>query len=356
MSTTQYLGGAASTLQDQEAHSGLGGMSGPTRLAVSQHSVPSGSYTRGGATWSSSPNLEGEWTTERKKRPRRKFSEIDRMYKCAYGDCDRGYGTLNHLNAHVTLHNHGPKRTAEEFREIRREWRARRKEEMRIKEREQAEQGAAHQSIGQQRGPAHDDRSQTSPRTLRLPQASISRPRGNTSSGGSGNVARQHTQVRPGRSASGPTPISGAGGEVMLSPYANMNHGGATVFPSLPSSISPGSSWSSQGSAPGAYQALPRMPPSAYHFPLPLNLPGPEPPTSGSVAPQSIALPSTVRPDGNTFYPQDRGPSAEAQKGGADAERHQAYSSNTPLRGDTPSSGWEGARNEFPHNLSARRV
>merc|ERR1712093_827516 len=41
----------------------------------------------------------------------------------------KAYGTLNHLNAHVTMQSHGQKRTPEEFKEIRKEWKARKKEE-----------------------------------------------------------------------------------------------------------------------------------------------------------------------------------------------------------------------------------
>lgn len=68
---------------------------------------------------------------ERKKRPRRKHSEIDRMYHCGYEGCDKGYGTLNHLNIHVVLQKHGAKRTPQESREMRMAWQARRKEEQR---------------------------------------------------------------------------------------------------------------------------------------------------------------------------------------------------------------------------------
>lgn len=35
------------------------------------------------------------------------------MYKCGYQGCEKAYGTLNHLNAHVTMQSHGPKRTPE---------------------------------------------------------------------------------------------------------------------------------------------------------------------------------------------------------------------------------------------------
>ncbi|CAK7268007.1 C2H2 finger domain transcription factor con7 [Sporothrix epigloea] len=63
------------------------------------------------------------------KRPRRRYEEIERMYKCGWKGCEKGYGTLNHLNAHVTMQSHGSKRTPEEFKEIRKEWKARKKEE-----------------------------------------------------------------------------------------------------------------------------------------------------------------------------------------------------------------------------------
>lgn len=52
------------------------------------------------------------------KRPRRRFEEIERMYKCGWEGCEKAYGTLNHLNAHVTMQSHGNKRTPEgEFTE-----------------------------------------------------------------------------------------------------------------------------------------------------------------------------------------------------------------------------------------------
>jgi transcription factor CON7 len=46
-----------------------------------------------------------------KKRPRRRYDEIERLYHCAWPDCNKAYGTLNHLNAHVTMQKHGPKRS-----------------------------------------------------------------------------------------------------------------------------------------------------------------------------------------------------------------------------------------------------
>merc|ERR1712093_706906 len=63
------------------------------------------------------------------KRPRRRYEEIECMYKCGWNGCEKAYGTLNHLNAHVTMQSHGQKRTPEEFKEIHKEWKARKKEE-----------------------------------------------------------------------------------------------------------------------------------------------------------------------------------------------------------------------------------
>jgi hypothetical protein len=46
-----------------------------------------------------------------KKRPRRRYDEIERLYQCSWPDCAKAYGTLNHLNAHVTMQKHGSKRS-----------------------------------------------------------------------------------------------------------------------------------------------------------------------------------------------------------------------------------------------------
>jgi hypothetical protein len=40
------------------------------------------------------------------KRPRKKFNEVERLYSCIYLNCTKAYGTLNHLNAHVTMQGH----------------------------------------------------------------------------------------------------------------------------------------------------------------------------------------------------------------------------------------------------------
>ncbi|KAI6149445.1 hypothetical protein BKA82DRAFT_4129212 [Pisolithus tinctorius] len=64
-----------------------------------------------------------------KKRPRRRYDEIERLYQCSWPNCTKAYGTLNHLNAHVTMQKHGPKRSPNEFKELRKQWRKAKKEE-----------------------------------------------------------------------------------------------------------------------------------------------------------------------------------------------------------------------------------
>ena len=45
-----------------------------------------------------------------RKRPRRRYDEIERLYHCSWPECTKAYGTLNHLNAHVVMQKHGPRR------------------------------------------------------------------------------------------------------------------------------------------------------------------------------------------------------------------------------------------------------
>ncbi|KAG0205436.1 hypothetical protein BGX28_002966, partial [Mortierella sp. GBA30] len=86
-----------------------------------------------------------------KKRPRRRFDEIERLYVCNWNDCEKAYGTLNHLNAHVNMQKHGPKRLPAEFKELRKAWRRHKRAEE-----EAAKQAAAfhqQQNQGQQQAP-----------------------------------------------------------------------------------------------------------------------------------------------------------------------------------------------------------
>ena len=46
-----------------------------------------------------------------RKRPRRRYDEIERLYHCSWSGCTKSYGTLNHLNAHIVMQRHGNKRT-----------------------------------------------------------------------------------------------------------------------------------------------------------------------------------------------------------------------------------------------------
>ncbi|KAH7327675.1 hypothetical protein B0J17DRAFT_620364 [Rhizoctonia solani] len=64
-----------------------------------------------------------------RKRPRRRYDEIERLYACSFEDCTKAYGTLNHLNAHVTMQKHGSKRNPSEFKELRKLWRTQKKAE-----------------------------------------------------------------------------------------------------------------------------------------------------------------------------------------------------------------------------------
>ena len=64
-----------------------------------------------------------------RKRPRRRYDEIERLYKCSWPDCTKTYGTLNHLNAHVVMQRHGNKRSPNEFKELRKQWRKAKKDD-----------------------------------------------------------------------------------------------------------------------------------------------------------------------------------------------------------------------------------
>ncbi|WWD21336.1 hypothetical protein CI109_105820 [Kwoniella shandongensis] len=63
-----------------------------------------------------------------KKRPRRRFDEIERLYACGWNGCEKSYGTLNHLNAHVAMQKHGEKRLPSEFKDMRKAWRKKKRE------------------------------------------------------------------------------------------------------------------------------------------------------------------------------------------------------------------------------------
>lgn len=103
------------------------------------------------------------------KRPRRRYEEIERMYKCGWNGCEKAYGTLNHLNAHVTMQSHGTKRTPEEFKEIRKEWKARKKEEENARKAEEDRARAAGMPVDGQNIAEGSHAGYAPPRPVQLP-------------------------------------------------------------------------------------------------------------------------------------------------------------------------------------------
>lgn len=112
----------------------------PPQYAGHPHGMPGGPYSSPGNGAPGTPASAGPRSgqvysfvpipgAQQHKRPRRRYEEIERMYKCGWQGCEKAYGTLNHLNAHVTMQSHGSKRTPEEFKEIRKEWKQRKKDE-----------------------------------------------------------------------------------------------------------------------------------------------------------------------------------------------------------------------------------
>ncbi|CAE6403862.1 unnamed protein product [Rhizoctonia solani] len=97
----------------------------PNGLVVSEGATPP-SATNPGHRQYAFVSLEG---SKIRKRPRRRYDEIERLYSCSFEDCTKAYGTLNHLNAHVTMQKHGPKRNPSEFKELRKLWRSQKKAE-----------------------------------------------------------------------------------------------------------------------------------------------------------------------------------------------------------------------------------
>ncbi|KAB8300570.1 hypothetical protein EYC80_000064 [Monilinia laxa] len=136
----QHTGGAMYTQPrpDWAGYAGHAGHAGhAAHHSASHNGIP---YPVSGAPTQTSTAPVGQRTSQvysfvpipgaqQHKRPRRRYEEIERMYKCGWQGCEKAYGTLNHLNAHVTMQSHGSKRTPEEFKEIRKEWKARKKDE-----------------------------------------------------------------------------------------------------------------------------------------------------------------------------------------------------------------------------------
>jgi hypothetical protein len=114
--------------------------------AQQQHGSSSGkvfSYMpNNGDDTSSVDGSESQSGSGPKKRPRRRYDEIERLYPCAWAGCQKSYGTLNHLNAHVAMQKHGAKRSPGEFKDMRKAWRKSKRED---EQRRQANQAAANE-------------------------------------------------------------------------------------------------------------------------------------------------------------------------------------------------------------------
>lgn len=65
------------------------------------------------------PAQPSESPTSKPKRTRRKRHEVERLYFCNFEDCNKGYGSLSHLNGHIVKHGHGKRRHPEEFTGLR---------------------------------------------------------------------------------------------------------------------------------------------------------------------------------------------------------------------------------------------
>lgn len=85
----------------------------PTVSQYGAHFDASNRYVQGGHPLSTVYSFVPIPGAQQHKRPRRRYEEIERMYKCGWNGCEKAYGTLNHLNAHVTMQSHGQKRTPE---------------------------------------------------------------------------------------------------------------------------------------------------------------------------------------------------------------------------------------------------
>lgn len=86
-----------------------------TLARITMYSAPQSdaNYSQGGHPMSTVYSFVPIPGAQQHKRPRRRYEEIERMYKCGWNGCEKAYGTLNHLNAHVTMQSHGTKRTPE---------------------------------------------------------------------------------------------------------------------------------------------------------------------------------------------------------------------------------------------------
>jgi hypothetical protein len=138
------------------------------------------------------------------------------MYKCGWNGCEKAYGTLNHLNAHVTMQSHGQKRTPEEFKEIRKEWKARKKEEENQRKAEDERARAATVQNGAE-GQNSDS----------------AQPPAGYQQGGRSQVQLPPIGYQPGAQVPGQYQAPAAGGVQQLQEYGN-NHQMYSGYPASP--------------------------------------------------------------------------------------------------------------------------
>ncbi|GAA6028540.1 hypothetical protein JCM8097_007271 [Rhodosporidiobolus ruineniae] len=153
--------------QRPSSSGGLGGLGG-MGMGVRRSSGSGGGSIGGGKSFNF-VQQQGQAT----KRPRRRYDEIERLYNCDYPGCTKAYGTLNHLNSHKTMQKHGPKSTPAQFKEMRKAWRERKKQEAAAAARARAAAGP----------PADSLPNPALPSAFSLPAATLERPRPSTSAG-----------------------------------------------------------------------------------------------------------------------------------------------------------------------------
>lgn len=154
-----------------------------------------------------------------RKRPRRRFDEIERLYTCKWPGCQKSYGTLNHLNAHVAMQKHGSKRSPAEFKEMRKAWRKGKRED---EQRRQANQAAANEDALARKGMMFTAPGQ--------PFMTHSAGGGAAAGGGAGNGAFP----MPMSSSFGPPQSTGSAQHMMAPPSASVNMGSTAGSGQIP--------------------------------------------------------------------------------------------------------------------------
>ncbi|KIL63583.1 hypothetical protein M378DRAFT_79410, partial [Amanita muscaria Koide BX008] len=58
----------------------------------------------------------------KKMQPRRRYDEIERLYRCSWPNCTKVCSTRRILDAHIRLQKHGPMCSPSEFEELHKQW------------------------------------------------------------------------------------------------------------------------------------------------------------------------------------------------------------------------------------------